>query len=499
MHARNWGALLWLGLVGLGCGGSEGDELSREPGFPAADAIPAGPLEEDSRDITAQACPPGLASRVATVMPPGMEGFMGQLTAVQRTLYFTTSAVDVARDLWRTDGTEAGTVPVKTFPIEQGYFGPFSLVAVGDRLFFQLSTPTTGIELWLTNGTEKGTRLVKDITPGPEGSMLTNSTEVNGRLVFFRRVRQPDTTERTELWRSDGTSHGTVRLRDFGTPILWSSTLKVGNALLFVISDDTGTTMWRTDGTYAGTTVLKRLDAGFTPFNIALTEGTPAVFLLQDGPNNEVWKTDGTPAGTVRLDTFGRPVSLIGALGAHVYLSSVDNLETLRLRIDRLSLSGGGKQKVTTLPNPYAGAGAYPSVAAAATSGGDLYFSMALTELGPTPPLNVSLWATHGTASGTRQLFPAMPGSDMFAYPLFATGTGQVFFPALPMAGGVRPYFTRGSMATTGRIAEVSSPEEFTRMGNRVYFTAVDDSSARQLWSVPASFTCPPGPAVAGE
>ncbi|AFE04064.1 hypothetical protein COCOR_01441 [Corallococcus coralloides DSM 2259] len=492
MHARNWCALLWLGLVGVGCGPSQGDELSREP-------VSTAPVEEDSRDVTAQACPPGLASRVAAVMTPGVEGFMAWLTAVQRTLYFTTSAIDAPSVLWRTDGTEAGTVPVKTFPLES-YFGPFSLVAVGDTLFFQLSTPATGVELWRSNGTEQGTRLVKDLTPGPGSSELNNLTDVNGRLVFFRRVRQPDTTQRTELWRSNGTSQGTVRLRDFGTTFVWNGTLKVGNALLFATSDDTGTTLWRTDGTSAGTTVVKRLDAGFTPFNVALFEGTPAVFLLADGANNEVWKTDGTPAGTVRLDTFGRPVSLIGTLGAHVYLNSVDSsLATPRLRIDRLSLSGGGKQQVVTLPNPYPGEDVSPSVAAAVSSGNDLYFSIAYTELGPVPPLNVSLWATNGTASGTRQLFPSLPGSDMFAYPLFATGTGQVFFPALPMAGGLRPYFTRGSIATTGRIAEVSAPEEFTRMGNRVYFTAVDDTSLRQLWSVPASFTCPPGPAVAGE
>ncbi|RKH47767.1 hypothetical protein D7X12_01755 [Corallococcus sicarius] len=486
MHVRNWGTLLWLGLAGMGCGGSQGDELSGEP---------AAIVKEDSREVSAQACPPGVASRVASLIPSGSGGFMGELTNVQGTLYFVTSVFETGSVLWRSDGTEAGTVPVKAFPGPPGVYQPMDLVAVGNRLFFQTRTPAAGMELWISDGTEGGTRLIKDITPGADGSALTNASEVNGRLVFFRWVPLPGGGAGPELWRSDGTAAGTLRVRNFsGSTGLSADTLKAGNALLFFFAEETGTTLWRTDGTLAGTTSVKRLDSGPTYVSSVSRPGEPPLFILEDGPSSEVWKTNGTAAGTVRLDAFGKPVRLLGALGANVYLTSVDSPATKRLRIDRLSLNGGGKAQVTTLPNPYgAGEYAYPYVRTAVVSGSDLYFSMAIGSDAPVPE-NVALWATNGTAAGTRRLFDNSYPEYGYRYPLFATGTGQVLFGGNSARyGPTRPYFTRGSVATQGQLADVSLPDSFTRVGHRIFFTARDASDEGQLWSVPATFSCPPG------
>ena len=41
---------------------------------------------------------------------------------------------------------------------------------VGDTLFFCDSQPGTGVELWKSDGTEAGTVLVRDINPGPGSS-----------------------------------------------------------------------------------------------------------------------------------------------------------------------------------------------------------------------------------------------------------------------------------------------------------------------------------------
>ncbi|AFE04063.1 hypothetical protein COCOR_01440 [Corallococcus coralloides DSM 2259] len=477
MHARNWGALLWFSLAGVGCGG-----------LPEA-------VGDDSREVTAQACPPGVAARVATIMPPGSAGFMGELTNVQGTLYFVTSAFDTGSLLWRSNGTEAGTVPLKAFPGPPGVYQPQSLVAVGNKLFFQTRTDTFGNELWISDGTAGGTQLVKDITPGAADSNLTNLTELNGRLVFFRWVSLPGGGAVPELWRSDGTSAGTLRVRTFGGMTgLGNDTLKVGGALLFFFSEDNGTTMWRTDGTSAGTTSVKRLDAGRTFLTEVSRPGEQPLFILEDGPNFEVWKTNGTASGTVRLDSFGKRVNLLGTLGAYVYLTSVDSPVTKRLRIDRLSLSGGGKTGITTLPNPYGSFEfAYPTVPTAVVSGGDIYFSMAIQSDAPVP-LALSLWATNGTAAGTRQLFDNRNIEYGYRYPLAATGTGQVLFGGAPQSNTPAfPYFTRGSVATQGRLADINFPDSFTRVSNRIFFTAINGADEGQLWSVPATFSCPPG------
>lgn len=478
-------ALVWLGLAVAGCGGVQADEAA------------PGPLpEEDSSEVTAQACPPGVASRVKVVVPPGADvrSSPTELTDVQGTLYFITDLLDEGTVLWRSNGTEAGTVPVRAFPPEVRLM---DLVAVGPRLFFRAYTPETGAELWVSDGTSAGTRLVEDITPGEDSSLLFHLTAISGRLVFFRTVlATPTEASRLELWRSDGTAAGTLRVRNFGdAPEISFRTLQVGGALLFFLSGETGTTLWRTNGTLAGTTAVERLDAGAVPVVAEGRAGNLGLFILEDGPNHEVWRTDGTAAGTLRLDAFGRPVGLLGAVGPYVYLSSVDQ-DTRRLRIERLSLGGGGKTAITTLPNPYPQYEfAYPYVQQTAVSGGEIYFSMAISSEGPSP-LDVALWVTNGTAAGTRLLFRQLSLGDEYASPVFATGTGVVLFSGSRTGGGPQPWFTRGTAATTGQLApgsEVSSPDDFTRVGNRVYFSAFDDTFQGQLWSVPASFTCPPG------
>lgn len=65
-------------------------------------------------------------------------------------------------------------------------------------MFFNGQTATTGLELWKSDGTAAGTVMVKDINVGEGnggGSQLIN---INGY----------------ELWKSDGSATGTVMVKD---------------------------------------------------------------------------------------------------------------------------------------------------------------------------------------------------------------------------------------------------------------------------------------------
>ena len=89
------------------------------------------------------------------------------------TVFFVASDNSFAHDeLWKTDGTPAGTVRVKDFGALTWEGVQLSdLTAVGGRLFF--SAPDVGggnQELWTSDGTEAGTHRVKDIVPGPGSS-----------------------------------------------------------------------------------------------------------------------------------------------------------------------------------------------------------------------------------------------------------------------------------------------------------------------------------------
>src|SRR5271166_5527277 len=61
---------------------------------------------------------------------------------------------------------------------------PVDLVVVGATLFFSGIDAGHGKELWRSDGTQAGTKLVADINPGPGGSNPYYLTNVNGSLFF---------------------------------------------------------------------------------------------------------------------------------------------------------------------------------------------------------------------------------------------------------------------------------------------------------------------------
>ena len=130
---------------------------------------------------------------------------------------------------------------------------PSGLTAVGNTLFFE-GYDINGYTLWKSDGTTSGTVMVKNI-----GSPY-DLTAV-GNTLFFRGY---DTTNGYAIWKSDGTTAGTVMVKDTDT----SSTsigpehlTAVGNTLFFEGYDSTnGYALWRSDGTTAGTVMVKDLN-----------------------------------------------------------------------------------------------------------------------------------------------------------------------------------------------------------------------------------------------
>ncbi|BBH39037.1 hypothetical protein myaer102_15570 [Microcystis viridis NIES-102] len=58
------------------------------------------------------------------------------------------------------------SIPFLVKDINPGSSNPYDLTAVGNTLFFAASDGVNGRELWKSDGTAAGTVLVKDINPG---------------------------------------------------------------------------------------------------------------------------------------------------------------------------------------------------------------------------------------------------------------------------------------------------------------------------------------------
>jgi ELWxxDGT repeat protein len=112
--------------------------------------------------------------------------------------------------LWSTDGTIVGTHAVGTVDNTAAATDHiYYLTADGGSVYFVSTDGTNGYELWKSDGSAAGTMMVKDIYVGGN-SFPSDLTVVNG-VVYFSAT---DATRGTELWRSDGTSSGTTIVKD---------------------------------------------------------------------------------------------------------------------------------------------------------------------------------------------------------------------------------------------------------------------------------------------
>jgi ELWxxDGT repeat protein len=138
--------------------------------------------------------------------------------------------------LFRSDGTDAGTVLLMTLP-RRTTSAPdvTTFTAVGNLVYFSLED-SRGRELWRTDGTPAGTFLVRDIVPGPGSSWPSRLTALNGRLYFTATTPGLG----TELWESDGTEAGTRLVQDIAPGILSSAPeeLVASGGRLFFTADD---------------------------------------------------------------------------------------------------------------------------------------------------------------------------------------------------------------------------------------------------------------------
>jgi ELWxxDGT repeat protein len=75
---------------------------------------------------------------------------------------------------------------------------------------FVSRNPATESELWRSDGTAAGTHVVKDIQPGTGRSLPLALTAIDGMLYFTAR----DPVVGRQIRRTDGTAAGTMQVKD---------------------------------------------------------------------------------------------------------------------------------------------------------------------------------------------------------------------------------------------------------------------------------------------
>lgn len=450
-------------------------------------------------------------------------------------VYFAATDGLSGYELWRTDGTQAGTLRVADIVPGAGSSRPRGFMELGGQVYFWAWSAAQGHELWRTDGTAAGTQFVRELEPGARSSLPAEPASVvfGGQLYFSAQTIAVG----TEVWRTDGTAAGTVLVADAnpglagfephsfaehagklycaGTTaatglelfqvgpsgvnlvrdvnpgpadgVLLGPVAAAGRLHFTATTPAEGSEPWISDGTPLGTTLLDDVMPGTASSSAAhFTEVTPGfvVFAATSfGEQRELWISDGTPSGTALLvdstPGFGTPSShpeeLVSPDGVHLVFRADDGVHGDELW--GYAPATGPLLLADTLPG---GNGSPHAFTPVWTGNGVQTFFLAKDGIN-----SRQLWVTDGTPAGTLQLTSF--ADDIFdhdGWALWPVGDRLYFYADVPN-GGVELFESDGSLAGTQLVASLPGGDKvqasFEHQG-QIYLALNDNVHGSELW-----------------
>ena len=233
-----------------------------------------------------------------------------ELTEADSLIYYRGGSL--GRQLWRSDGTPAGTFKLLELPSSNPNIQNNSLKTIGNKAYFLIRKYTGETELWISDGTVVGTMKASNM---PSSEAVLDRFEcffLNGKYVFLGVDPQDD-----RVWVStDGTIAGTEILHNFPANTAYSfsnydnhreKTILNGSFFFFRYTIDSFEyELWKSDGTKVGTEKVLSLGNSGSPHSLAASKNL-FFFLAQNKLDNsiELWSSDGTAAGTKLTKSLG--------------------------------------------------------------------------------------------------------------------------------------------------------------------------------------------------
>lgn len=339
---------------------------------------------------------------------------------------------------------------------------PDQLVNVNGTLFFVADDGEHGPELWKSNGTSAGTILVKDLIPGPAGSAINDMTPVNGKLFFS--ALSPSSKTR-QLWVSSGFAANTVIPYDGHkeAEVRDASQLTAFAVEVYYVKHGSlgGTDQWlvqHSDGSPSGTKAF--LQFGFDP----VKEGKqpPAYFTYLTGSiyfayKGDLWRTNGQSGATNSFVVKAGidPKSLVNYGTALLFIGGPSQSELWS------SQGTAGSTKKVLIP----------------TGGSKLY---GLTRAGKYVFFSAGtgakeVWVTDGTAQGTKKLAslsgPIGKLINLSTPNPFQLGDYKTYFTTAPTN---ELYFTDGKSVTKVTGPFNGPVTSLVKFKEALYFTAAN-------------------------
>ncbi len=413
----------------------------------------------------------------ATVQTSGTSPFSNSpafLTVVGSKLFFRSYDTSISRyDLWKTDGTSAGTGSVQpgTTLVAQGIGDYSGLVASNGKVFFTAHDIDTngnsphGYELWSSDGTAANTAMVTDINTTTNGSNPNNLTAVGSEIFFLAT----DNSGSQYLYQSDGTAAGTVRVQTAASVIPTSAQnfTAVGNLLFFTASGPDGYELWTSGTSPNSASPFQHGGAQEIATSISdLINGNGLLYFFAYDTamaKYALWKSDGTQAGTLPLADLPTSTGLaqLAVAGSNLFFQEYDSVNSTyalwkwngTTASQVMDISASGISNMTAV-------------------GGSVFF-----QAYDSVAAQYALWTSNGTT--TTQLIHFSSGG-LIAQIAFSS---KLFFDAYnPASGYYSLWMSDGTVAGTGLYLTASGTPvlmpsgnpSFTIMGSNLYFEDFD-------------------------
>jgi ELWxxDGT repeat protein len=404
------------------------------------------------------------------------------------------------RELWVTDGTDEGTHLLKDINPGQDYFDdplssdPMAYAILGDYAYFSALNADYGYELWKTDGTTEGTVMLKDINSGNASGVSTEQLFLYNNELYFAGANNTETGE--ELWKTNGTSAGTVLVKNINPTSEQGANPReftIYNGLLYFIAESVlnHKELWVTDGTNEGTQMLDYAIYDELLDIRDLVVCNNLLFFKGYTENNgiELYRTDGTSDGTFMLtdiNTEGDGVyygEQVIAYNNKVYFSGA-SIEFG----EELWVSDGTSEGTVMLKDINPGMGDYSALSSwpfRFTIFDNILFFCAREETHVQ-----ELWMTDGTTEGTAMFYDLNPNGTSFAN-LFTVCNDRLYFEALYPdykklvsigSSTDEPIVHYGDDFSYGSITDFY---QFFILNNKLHFNALlDVSKGQQLYKL---------------
>jgi trimeric autotransporter adhesin len=401
------------------------------------------------------------------------------LTSFNGNVYFTaiTNPLNSSTySLYKSDGTENGTSPIKNLQAFAQSIGQTNFTIFNNELYFTVNNS----QLWKSDGSTSGTVLLKNHT----NLNIASLYEANGFLFY----RISDNLNLLELWRTDGSASGTIKLTPTNTKV-FSAFGKFGNKIFFNADNGlNGGELWASDGTVQGTSMLMDISPG-------LANSNPSNFFEF---NNKLyfftwfglWKTDGAISGTVSVKNNIYISQLIKAnfmkeLNGNIYFRA----STTANSNEELWKSDGTEMGTILVKDINSGTST-SDIKNLIVSNGLLYFDANDGVNGR------ELWKSDGTTVGTiivKDINPGAGNSIDNSFQIkktFFANNGTVYFSANNGTNGFELWKSDGTEVGTVMVADInpgagsSTPDGFEKYNNNLLFSADNGVNGRELWKM---------------